>query len=68
MSVKAWLQQLWKALMRQRSPFVMKGLAIRAASLFLVVVAPTALGQEQVSAAEKDEVSDHRHGAQNSAS
>jgi hypothetical protein len=54
--------------MRQRSLFVMKGLAIRAASLFLVVVAPTALGQEQVSAAEKDEVSDHRHGAQNSAS
>jgi hypothetical protein len=40
---------------RQRSLLVVKSLAIRAISLFLVVVAPTALGQKQVSAPKKNE-------------
>ena len=54
-TANACLHQLWKALVRQRSLLVVKSLAIRAISLFLVVVAPTALGQKQVSAPEKNE-------------
>ena len=41
--------------MCQRSLLVVKSLAIRAISLFLIVVAPTALGQKQVSAPAKNE-------------
>ena len=41
--------------MRQRSLLVVKRLAIRAISLLLIVVAPTALGQKQVPAPAKNE-------------
>jgi hypothetical protein len=40
---------------RQRSLLVVKSLAIRAVSLLLIVVAPTALGQKQVPAYAKNE-------------
>ena len=42
--------------MRQRSLLVVKSLAIRAISLLLIVIAPTALGQKQVPAPAKNEV------------
>ncbi len=42
--------------MRQRSLLVVRSLAIRAISLLLIVVVPTALGQKRVSASAKNEV------------